>query len=63
MEMQASVHYIRIILNSEEQRLIRMGAASCNTSMAEYTKSSVLAAAAKEMKSFEPPRLEEALEC
>jgi len=31
--------------------------------MAEYTMRSVLAAAAKEMKSFEPPRLEEASKC
>ncbi len=63
MKDKAGVHFIRIALNNEERRLIRMASANCDTSMAEYTKSSVLAAAAEAMKDYEPPKSKAALTC
>jgi len=50
-------HHIRIVINADDHRLVRLAAASTGRSMADFTREAVLSAAAKRMANFRPPSI------
>ena len=57
MAKKEKAHHIRIVINADEHRVVRLAAASSDRSMADFTREAVLSAAAAQMQDFRPPTI------
>lgn len=57
MAQQVQRRRIRFLVDEPQHWVIRLAAASQNTSMSEFVRGAVLIAASKEMRSFKPPEM------
>lgn len=55
MAKKDKAHHIRIVINADDHRLVRLAAASMERSMTDFTREAVLSAAAKQMEHFKVP--------